>query len=114
MKELKDLSAAELRKLAEKKQKEEENTIVKTGVLKKDIYYFDGSRTHVPEYCSFELKEQIIKEFTDNFKVICPAGMLFNCYVIDGEELWDSENNEICEYDEVWAKHNLSDIKGVK
>jgi len=105
------LSAAELRRLAAQKQKEEENTIVKTGHLKADIYYFEGSRSSVPEYCSFEQREKAIKNFTSSFRVICPAGMLFNCYVVAGEELWDSENNEICEYDEVWALDNLSNIK---
>jgi hypothetical protein len=108
------LSSAELRKLAKEKQKEEENTIHKTGLLKKDIYYFEGEQHLPPMYCSESEKNDLIEQFRKNFKVVCPAGMLFNCYIIDGEELWYSENNEICEYDEVWAKENLSDIKDVK
>lgn len=105
------LSAAELRKLADQKQKEEENTIIKTGRLKEDIYYFEGSHSSVPEYCSVEQKEKAIKYFASNFRIVCPAGMLFNCYIVDGAESWYSENNEICEYDEVWARENLFDIK---
>ena len=76
-------------------------------------HYFDRFESPPPMYCTNKEKNDLIESIKDNFTVACPAGELFTCHIIDGEELWYSDNGEISEYDSYWAEKYLKDIKKV-
>ena len=110
-----DLSPAELRALADKK--EEEAKIRKVGILKHDLYDYPSvigvgglhyHRDDVGHLMTSTKKDEIINNFMRGFKLIAPRGTKFNCYLIDGEEYWEDDNGIGIETtDPEWVKNHL-------
>lgn len=114
--------------ILDKRKKEDENTVKKTGVLKHDLFYIDSRypeirhdisdiiKTHgwwLKQDTVLSIVEQIKNELLNNLQV--KAGTLFDCYIDKGEELWyDSSGIGLEEMSAEWAKNNLKDISDIK
>jgi hypothetical protein len=111
MMEAEYMTPQQLRELADKKEKE--SNIVATGRLKHDIFSwhapYKGSNTYtVAEqwYLEHEVKN-IIKDFSDGFHTVLPAGTPFHCQIVDGEPNWFDDKGVVEFMDDFWARENL-------
>lgn len=111
----------ELRDLAD--AIEQESIVRKVGYLKEDLYNFSSDDSSGicfhQEWGDFWLKtkserDALIAKFSSNFKKVLDKGTKFNCYFVDGKELWyDSVNYGVEEMSKEWAEKWLVDIQEV-
>jgi len=115
----------ELRALAKAKEKSinEEDKVVKTGILKHDLFcypidfgYNDGVSYYYPANWPATKKEirDIILNFKNRCCVILPKGTKFLCFIVDGEESWyDEENRVVVDTTKEWAEEHLENISEI-
>lgn len=127
MKTLDEMTPAELRKLADKKEELYPDKPVKEGFLKHDLYYCrDGWDTFDPgEYAYWvmtkKVRDEAIKKFADSFGITLSRGTRFECYTdCDGDyEMWydcggkRGRSLRVKEADGDWAKEHLEKIRPV-
>lgn len=111
-----DMSAAELRALADQKDKEEKdslNKVIKIGYLKRDLYQVDDQVGGFDfDYGAATKKE--IKEITKlMFIKVLPAGTKVECFHYDGEDFWFDTVGYIEEWPDWMAKKWFRGIKKV-
>jgi hypothetical protein len=122
MKDPKFMTPAELRALADKKEKESKP--VKEGFLKHDLYNFVswGTRFDLVDAVNKGLyfrEEQEIDEVLDNLrcfkKRIMMKGTKFVCLVRDGRESWfDDIRYGVEDMNSEWANHHLENIREIE
>ena len=119
------LTKKEQQLILDKRKEEDENTVKKTGVLKNDLFYIESRYPEIRHDISDFIKthgwwlkrdavlsivEQVKNDLLNSLQA--KAGTPFDCYIINGEELWyDSSGIGIEEMSAEWAEKNLSDIK---
>jgi len=111
-KSLSQMTPAELRLLADKKEKE--SKVIKTAFLKHDLYNFDPDKVELlPQW--YITKEQIEAQMSNikmGISLILPKGTEFECYLVNGKESWfDTANYGIEDMPEDWAKQNLENFQ---
>lgn len=120
-----ELTKEEKQLILDKRKKDDENTVKKTGVLKNDLFYIESRYPEIRHNISditnthgWWLKRDTILNIVERIKdellgsLQAKAGTPFDCYIIDDEELWyDSENIGIEDMSAEWAEKNLTDIK---
>lgn len=86
MKPIEEMTAKEIREFLYKKEREENSKVLKTGVLKEDLYCFespnrdDSSIFIVDSYFLTEkTKDEAIKDFNDSFTLAYKKGTKLNC-----------------------------------
>lgn len=116
-----DMTPAQLRELADKKEKESKP--IKKGKLKFDLYnqkyvFIDVSDTSFWLYSTEEVQSKIdefVEKAKSNFKLVLKKDTEFVCYLRDGQECWyDNVNYGIEEMNEEFASKYLTDIKKVE
>ena len=112
MKNADAMTPAELRALAE--EKENESRVVKTAVLKHDLYYVGEYevRFDIPDCFLTDEGIENIKNQVEQLKQspIIPKGTVFSCYLSYGQESWCDALGEVEGKDEYWAAKHLEDI----
>ena len=122
------LTPEETQLILSKRKEADENTPKKVGFLKVDLFYIESRYPEIRHdiqdivksygwWCTKEtmldIVERIKLELLNGLSA--KAGTQFDCYIVDGEELWyDSEGIGIEEMDSECAKRNLRDIKELK
>jgi hypothetical protein len=113
------MSPAELRALADNKEKDEVDRPVKTGTLKFDLYDFDDFDldwyyTFDPE-CMYFTKEEVdqcVKELPSKFKIVLSKGTKFVCYLENDRDSWyDTSNYGVERMSNKWAEKHLENIQ---
>lgn len=117
MKTLDQMTPDELRALANQKEKEDSNKIVKVGYLKEDLYHFIKTGlldvlNRTDWFLSKNKVEKIFLEIKSHFEIILKAGSKFDCYLEEGEESWyDSSNAGVECMSAKWATKYLENIE---
>lgn len=114
------MTPQQLRELADKKEKDDENKIIKVGYLKMDLYSFESDHyskiLFAEDWGDFWLKTNeemlaIIESFKEKFKLVLPKGSKFVCYHYDDQDFWfDDENVGVEQVDNNWAEKYLENI----
>lgn len=118
-KKIEDMTPAELRKLADEKEQQEINRIIKVGYAKEDIYSLpvegSGRLTLTLDtpywFGTKDVVEELINNLRNESKVIIPKGHKFECFRGHcGEDVWDSVNSELENMEDAFAKEFLENI----
>ncbi len=85
MKNIEEMSAREIRDFLYKKELEENSKVVKTGILKENLYCFESSDREdssafvvYRQYLTEKMKNETIKDFKDSFKLMHKKGTKVN------------------------------------
>lgn len=112
-----NLTKEEEQIILEHRKKQKESEIQKTGILKENLFIFEGALSScLNGKWLFGLveKDQIIKNFKSGFKLIVKAGSIFDCYIDNGHEQWYDREYGLEGLPESWANSHLKNIKAVK
>lgn len=116
MKNADEMTPEELRRLADEKEFEEQYKVVKTGILKHDLYYIDEDPIKVSTNGVGVVTKERWDEILKNLLKTEPClekGDTFECYLEDGEEYWHDEDGYVEGESAEWAKEHL-DVEEVK
>ena len=122
------LTPEETELILSKRKEADENTPKKVGFLKADLFYIESRYPEIRhniqdivKNCGWWCTKEVMLDIIERIKfellsgLAAKAGTQFDCYIVDGEELWyDSEGIGIEEMDAAWAARNLKDIKELK
>ena len=114
-KSIDQMTAAELRALADEREEQENNTPKKKGFLKKSIYIFEDDiefREKLREELTAEEGDKLIEEFRSRFKCVVPKGTEFHCFKDGNSYGWfDTIGWGIEDRGEEWAAEFLENIQ---
>lgn len=113
MTDINNMTPDELRALADKREKEEQFKVYKTGYAKENMYCADLYIDPVDLYTETELSD-LLQEFEDSKECVIEKGALFECLMPHGKEEWfDTVGGYIEGEGEEWAEKYLENIKDV-
>ena len=110
------LTEEEKKLILDKREAEESKLLKKTGVLKEDLFIFEGDvKNDFNGRWLFSLreKESLMRKIEDRFTHSLSAGSIFDCYIDNGIEFWFDREYGLENLSADWAKDHLKDIKPV-
>jgi hypothetical protein len=116
--DLNEMTPAQLRELAAKKEEEAANKVIKVGYLKCDLYNFHSDSGDRMEFRvswgkswlkTKEEKEGCIKQFEKRFELVLRKGAKFIKFADDG--WFDDENYGVESMSDEWADMYLENIQ---
>lgn len=115
MKDADQMTPEELRELAD--EKENDGKVVKTGMLKHDLYegFYDRNRYEHIDFGHWlitkDQRDRLIEDFKRELCLVLPKGTKFVALKFGNEISWFDDINYGCEnQSEEWANENLENI----
>ncbi len=121
MKDANQMTPEELRALADQREFDIVDKVIKTGELKHDLYYFDFKDvSSLAQDMEFWATKEELDIFIKDVMSLAPSlnlkkGDSFSCYHYSYEDMWfDDDGVGMEEMPNEWAEKHLINIKDVK